>query len=137
MVVERGDRDRPQPGRAEPTPWQIPHEEHMVTRRSFRGLGELLEGDPRAQASFLSLQTVTETSEVSALPSMLSHVFSLLPRAPGERGFKGCFIFRQRGRQLCSQPPLLGAKPLFLSPLLAAVFCGCPAAPFAGGLDDA
>ena len=114
MVVERGERDRQQPGGQNPTPWHIPREEHMVTRMRcqelpgpWRAPGR---GDPRVPASFLSLQTVTETLEVSALPSMLSQVFSLLPRAPGKHGFKGCFIFQQRGRQLCSQPPLLALR---------------------------
>ena len=106
--------------------------------RSSRGLGDISEGrDPGAPGSFLSLQTVPETLEMPALLSMLSDVFSLLPRAPGKHGFKGCLIFQQKDRRLCSQPSLLGTGASFSSPLLPTVFCGCPDAPFAGGLDDA
>lgn len=74
-----------------PTPWKIPHEEHTVMwtwyqelPRPWRDTGS---GDSGAPASFLSLQTIPETLEMPALLSMLSDVFSLLPRAPGEHGF--------------------------------------------------
>lgn len=77
----------------------------------------------------MSLQTVPE--------SMLSPMSPLLPRAPGKHGFNGCFIFQQKDRHPRSQPPLVGTEASFSTPLLPAVFCGGPDAPFAGGLDDA